>query len=246
MTATQQQIKKTLQFSRLTGVFCIFVFLKCVTLATIAFSQSTLDKTDPNEYLEPFPLSIQYQKGGIGRNYELRPNTILHSGDEFFIKFTPREESYVYIFLKDSAGQHQLLFPMNEFDGMLLNHHNPVQPGHTYILPRKDITFILDSHTGFEVLTLIVKRTRNPEIDSLDNLAKQILNGEDKQEEVEKKIAQVTTEKKRGILAQSGVRESSPSFPEDGNEHNIAKEYEWWMNDMCDGCYYQIIFEHRD
>ncbi len=50
----------------------------------------TIDKTDPHEYLKPFPLTIRYQKGGIGRFYEFRPYTILHSGDEFFVSLLNR------------------------------------------------------------------------------------------------------------------------------------------------------------
>ncbi len=135
---------------------------------------------------------------------------------------------------------------MDKINEMRLNHHNPVQPGQTYILPRHDKTFILDEHTGFEVLTLIVTRKRNPDIDNLDNLVSQILNGVDKQEEIGKVIAHITTEKQRGILGISGVKEEPHFFTRHDDGTSLKREYDLWMYNMCDGCYEQIIFEHRD
>jgi hypothetical protein len=105
-----------------------------------------------------FQVSYKYWTGDQGSFKPFTDGAVLHSGDYYTIHFTPREDSYVYIFQIDSNQGVYQLFPMESFKGVALDNRNPVRAGMTYVLPAQDKSFQLDDRTGRETIYFMASR----------------------------------------------------------------------------------------
>jgi hypothetical protein len=112
-----------------------------------------------------FKLNYVYRPGGKGDLKPLIEGSKLNSGDHYKIKFTPAEDSYVYIFQVDSSQAIYRLFPMHSFGGVTVNNLNPVRAGKTYHLPADDKSFQLDQQKGTESIIFLAFREPNQELE---------------------------------------------------------------------------------
>lgn len=92
---------------------------------------------------------------------------VLRSGDYYQIRFTPNQNSYIYIFQIDSGGGVYRLFP---FDSNNLSQAavitNPVQAGVTYFIPAQDEAFQLDDQVGQEQIHVLAFQERNVSLEN--------------------------------------------------------------------------------
>jgi hypothetical protein len=118
------------------------------------------------------PLSVQvnyvYRSGGTGPVRPIRNDDELRSGDHYKIFFTTSRDCYVYIFQIDAAGQIFRLFPLEQFDGVVLNHQNPVKGGSEVVLPTKDRFFYLDNIIGKEKIYFVASLQPDSALETLE------------------------------------------------------------------------------
>jgi hypothetical protein len=121
------------------------------------------------------PLFIQvnyvYRAGGTGPLQPIRQGQALRSGDHYKIYFSPSRDCYVYIYQIDAAGQIFRLFPLITYNGVALNHDNPVKGGDPITLPSDDRYFYLDQTVGREMLFFAASTHR---MTALENLQKEM------------------------------------------------------------------------
>jgi hypothetical protein len=89
------------------------------------------------------------------REFAVKDGSVLHSGDQFQVQFTPVSDCWVYIFLFGSTGKCETLFP---YKGVKLG--NFVRGGVSYAVPDPDAQggsrwFWLDEHPGTETLYIV-------------------------------------------------------------------------------------------
>jgi hypothetical protein len=72
------------------------------------------------------------------------------SGDEIKFRVQPNIDGYLYVFVQNSDGSKDVLFPDN-------NERNDIQRGFEYVIPR-DGTFAFDDNPGVENVRLILSR----------------------------------------------------------------------------------------
>ncbi len=102
--------------------------------------------TEAQKPLE-FKLSHFYRpNGGKGDSQPLTQNSQLHSGDSYKIKFTPTEDSYLYLYQLDSSSKlFDLIAMSGEFD-------RQVKAGEEYTFPNQTQVLKLDEFAGAETL----------------------------------------------------------------------------------------------
>jgi hypothetical protein len=147
--------------------FChLAALLTCLLIAGLAWAGA--GDRGPKRIAED-PLSFQvnylYRPGGQGSLKPLTEGAVLQAGDHYKIQFTPKEDSYVYIFQVDSSQAVYRLFPMESFQGVVVNNRNPVGAGVTYTLPAADKSFRLDDQRGQEAIYFMASRRPNQELE---------------------------------------------------------------------------------
>jgi hypothetical protein len=130
------------------------------------------------------PLSIQasyvYRAGGTGPLLPITSGGELNSGDHYKIYFKANQDCYVYVYQTDATGQVFRLFPLKQFDGVMLNHNNPVTAEADVVLPSKDRFFYLDDIIGKEKIFFVASVQRNIELEVLDNTLKKAVRSKNK------------------------------------------------------------------
>ncbi len=130
------------------------------------------------------PLSIQasyvYRAGGTGPLLPITRGGELNSGDHYKIYFKANQDCYVYVYQTDATGQIFRLFPLKQFDGVMLNHNNPVKAEADVVLPSKDRFFYLDDIIGKEKILFVASVQRNIELEVLDNTLKKSVRSKNK------------------------------------------------------------------
>lgn len=106
-------------------------------------------------------VSYSYQPSGQLNFRPLLNEGVLHSGDRYQIRFTPLQNSYVYIFQIDSSGAVYRLFPPDGGDTQPADNINLLQAGVTYIVPAEDEAFQLDEQIGQEQIHVLAFRDRD-------------------------------------------------------------------------------------
>ncbi|MGR9107450.1 MAG: hypothetical protein ACU843_11030, partial [Gammaproteobacteria bacterium] len=78
---------------------------------------AVVDDPKPMDFQKPldFQVNYLYRPGGQGEPRPIENGTVLQSGDHYKIQFTPKENSYVYIFQLDSTDKIYELFPMERW-----------------------------------------------------------------------------------------------------------------------------------
>jgi Skp family chaperone for outer membrane proteins len=140
-------------------------------LASIQQAQQKIEAATTETPIK-FPMSYQYRpaQDSTGQFQALTENAVLHSGDTYKVIFTPNENLYIYIFQQDASNQVQRIFPMEEYKGIRLNNHNPVEKGRQYVLPTKEKSFRLDKTTGTEKIYFLASRYKDAVLENLPQI----------------------------------------------------------------------------
>ena len=115
----------------------------------------------------PFRFSLLASSAKEDNFKKLSGGGILSNGDVYRISFRAEEDGYLYIFQVDATGATDRLFPMVEYNGILLNHGNPVQRDILYLLPSNDKAFRLNVPNGKLTIYVFASRQPHPEIEGL-------------------------------------------------------------------------------
>jgi hypothetical protein len=140
---------------------------------TVASSpDSGFQKSDRPGSAAQDPLFIQlfyvYRAGGRGPLKSIKGGEELKSGDHYKVYFRTSRDCYAYVYQLDAEGSVFRLFPMDRFDGVLLQNDNPVKAGSDYVLPSKDRFFYLDNVVGKEQFLMAVYAQRNSALEKID------------------------------------------------------------------------------
>lgn len=154
--------------------FPVLISLSIVVQWNYADASGALDST--SSALLSFEVTYVYRTAGVGELKTIKNGDTLKSGDHYKIVFIPHKDCYVYIFQVDSSGQIFQLFPMESFQGVLVNNFNPAKPDRTYILPSPDKAFVLDSVVGVERIYFIASDGRDEQLEGLYGDLKKTLN----------------------------------------------------------------------
>lgn len=129
-------------------------------------------KKTPSEppILETLSAQVQYvyRSGGTDPILPIRNGEELNSGDHYKIFFRANRDCYVYIYQIDAPGNIFRLFPIKQFDGVTLNHQNPVKGGSHIVLPSKDRFFYLDNTIGKETFYFVASLQRNLGLETIE------------------------------------------------------------------------------
>jgi len=116
-----------------------------------------------------FPIDVSYSYRPIDQ-LNFRPllnGGVLRSGDYYQVRFTPKQNGYVYIFQIDSSGGVYRLFPLDKNDpSQAAVSANPVQAGATYFIPAEDEAFQLDDQVGQEQIHVLAFQDRDVELEN--------------------------------------------------------------------------------
>lgn len=107
--------------------------------------------------------ALHYTKDNKTKLIEYDGSSSLESGGEYRLLLRPATKKWVYIYQKDSRGNHSWLFPRND-----VGLSNPMQPGE-YFLPSKSEVFVLDENTGTETIYLVATEEPAEELEALLN-----------------------------------------------------------------------------
>ncbi len=237
---------------------CIFLLSASGQEIALAIEQQRVIQEQPKEQAEsnqtdtPLRVEVNYvYRSALGGEFlPLQDGTVLYSGDQYKIIFTPAETCSIYLFQRDSSDALVQLFPMQSWGGDTLNNFNPVQAGTTYYIPQQDKSFMLDNRTGAERLYLLVSREPNLALEQLaethsKSRAKSIIL-EFSQEDAQKVadlINEVSTiHGRQRLITVPVAQQSVVSWQEGGDKFSVLRQQ---MDNMCDGCVYELSFEHQ-
>jgi len=112
------------------------------------------------------PLALRYsilqEKGD--RFVEVDPDTEFHTGDRIRVKVESNGSAYLYIVMGGSSGQWQVLFPSKDID----EGNNRINKGQVYTIPpEKNAAFHFDEKAGVEKVSLVLSRSKEPDMEKL-------------------------------------------------------------------------------
>ena len=141
------------------------------------------DPMEPSEVVASVPISIQvyglYRSGGTGPLLPITSGGEMKSGDHYKVYFRANRDCHVYVYQAEATGQVFRLFPLKKYDGVALNHTNPVQALADYVLPANDRYFLLDDTTGKEKIYFVASLQRNPRLEVIDERLTQAVEDND-------------------------------------------------------------------
>jgi hypothetical protein len=144
-----------------------------VWTAVVLFLIGCATVVEPEVDHETPPLSILmcyvFRAGGEGPLLPILPGKKLSSGDHYRLYFKSSRDCHVYIYQTDASGQVFRLFPLARFDGVVLDHKNPVKADNDYAVPAGNRFFYLDETIGKERIYLAVSSYRMDRLEALDN-----------------------------------------------------------------------------
>jgi hypothetical protein len=201
-----------------------------------------LDKPTVQPRLD-FQVSYVTRKPKSSTSVAFGNGSVLQSGDLYKVIFTPKQDAYIYVFQLDSANKLEVLFPVKEVDGFMLNHVNPVKAGKTYFLPKEDISYPLDTQTGSEQIYFIASSEPDTVLEHLARLLEQARKQQRAPAEklIQAQLMQVM--KTKGFAALVNDSDSQPvQWQEQGQHFSTLQQR---LKDLCQGCVQVMSFEHR-
>jgi hypothetical protein len=139
--------------------------LGLVSLASVyAVAYQRQDGDDARAPLGPIKASILLKEDGSYYR-EAGADEMFYSGDRFRMRFRAERAGYLYVLLRDSQGESQLLFPQRE---EVLSKEYYVRRAQNATFP-KDSSFRLDEHAGTERLWVLLS---DRPIGALDQVAR--------------------------------------------------------------------------
>ncbi len=224
---------------------CLWFVIGMVTSNQNAIAATTSEE-EPSQYLQlssdtaylSFDINFVYRVKADIEFQPLTEDSVLHSGDYYKIIFTPKQDSYVYIFQIDSSGKIYRLFPMKRFDGVTVDNFNPLKAGRTYYIPAEYQSFILDEQTGIERIYFLSSQKRDAALEvpiQGDNVSDELA--------IIDQLLELA-ERSKGIasVASDPAETEEVIWQEGDRQYSVLRER---LQDMCDGCVYELIFEHQ-
>ncbi|OUD14481.1 hypothetical protein TPSD3_09270 [Thioflexithrix psekupsensis] len=184
-----------------------------------------------------FDISYGYRPKHQGDIRPLTNNAILSSGDSYKITFTPKQDSYVYIFQIDGGDNVTRLFPMEKMGDVVVNNFNPVKANQTYHIPSPNQSFKLDNVTGTEKIYFIASQQQDIQLEQWNKQQPVVLAMRNLQQAI-------MTRGPAGIVddpKQSGYHTMTT---EEDNQFKIDRKH---LMGLCqkNGCVNVLSFEHR-
>ena len=138
------------------------IFILIVSLFLLHSSYAQGEERQSNASSLDFQTHFLFKTSVEDDFKNFKTGASLHSGDLYKIRFKPNRPCFVYIYQVDSLGQVFQLFPMESFNGVKVNHFNPVRANRYYELPGSEMAFILDKTTGRERIYFIASHEKAP------------------------------------------------------------------------------------
>lgn len=199
--------------------------------------------TNADEKDLDFKVTYQYRRAGKGNFKPLTGKTTLHSGDHYKIIFTPKQDGFVSIFQIDAANKLQRIFPMESFNGVVVNNHNPVKAGKTYYIPAQDKSFVLDNQVGTETIYFTASLHSDIVLEKQFEVLQQL------ESHPEQKRAELAQSQLANIMKSKGF---SKIVSDNSSETATWKEQDETfttplqkMENMCQGCVQVLTFKHE-
>lgn len=179
-------------------------------------------------------ISSSYTHNGE-RKKELE-QAVLHTGDQYKLVVEPRKDGYLYIFQEDAHGKIDVLFPTKYFEGGDSKNDNPVSSRKSYFIPSEERSFILDDHTGQEII--YVSFSEKPHTD-LRKLSEDIISS---RSNADKKTKVAEVEQRYGPLTETQLDSIKT-----GDAENFIKSGQSARTALCpeNGCFIKINFTHK-
>jgi len=200
---------------------------------------------DESLVLKPLNFRINYvfRPKGEGPLRHIRNGSVLYSGDQYKIQFTPSEDCYVYIFQIDSSGAIYRLFPMYSFKGVVVNNMNPVHANRIYSLPAKEKAFKLDKQRGIESIYFMAFRQANEILEK--NYAELLQARQEQKTDLISNLQNLLSQN----FEERGLEEIIPEMDyesdiswEAGETFTLSGQR---LNNFCADCVSIVTFEHR-
>ncbi len=201
----------------------------------------------PQEETEPKAKSINFKINHVHRSISeqtfrrINQGDVLHSNDSYKIIFTPEEDSYIYIFQKDSANLIFQLFPMERFKNIQLNNTNPVQSGQTYYLPSKSQSFILDKQIGTETIYFLA--AQQPDT-ALEKQFQQIQAAQRNGDAAKLQLAQTHFMEILQQKSPINLKDDSEklTWTNQGQQFTVLQQR---LDNLCQECVHILTFQHQ-
>ena len=197
----------------------------------------------PDNAHPPLDIDIQYRhrRNQNDEFKKLNDGDTLYSGDQYQIIFTPTSTTYVYIFQKGSSGNLYQLFPMTQFNDVVVNNFNPAQADTPYFIPAQDKSFYLDERMGEEKIYIIA--TRQPD-KQLENQYQQVLIARRGRSAAHVQWAQSRLQNAIQMRDPGGIVTHSPHNPPPKMDEHAFSQI-WQRLEICEGCVNTLTFRHR-
>lgn len=192
----------------------------------------------------PVKIIYAYRPGGKGEFKQLADGDTMHSGDHYKILFSPMIDSYVYIFQGDSSGWLYLIYPLESFKGVAVNHVNPVRKGSTYFVPAKDKSFRLDEQRGPERFYVLMSSQREVQLEQYYQqvVAARQQNKSYDMQQAQEQILEIIQKKGPLEVVSDATGAESASWQEEGQAFSALWQY---LEGACDKCAHILTFMHE-
>lgn len=198
----------------------------------IAKLQPPVDSKNSN-----LQINFAYRSQHQGALKPLISETILKNGDSYKITVNPKQDSYLYIFQIDSSNKIFSLFPMKEFNGVIVNNFNPIKANIAQILPKDNQSFSLDDKTGTEKIYVFVSQTPDVELQKLAD-AQTIQIAQFEQATKSRGLGNILVDPKEMLeLKGDNFSQSDSTLP--------LTHLEGLCNQKASGCAYVLSFKHE-
>jgi Domain of unknown function (DUF4384) len=131
------------------------------------------------ERVDYSPLALRYSiLQRKGNNFEeVDADTEFRSGDRIRVRVEPNSTAYLYIVMGGSSGQWRVIFPSKEINGG----NNLLNKGETCTIPpESDPAFFFDDVAGVEKISLVLSRSKEPDLEKLIYAAGDPTRGDDR------------------------------------------------------------------
>lgn len=192
-------------------------------------------------------VNYAYRAQGQGELQKLSDGTVLRSGDQYKISFTPQRDAWVYIFQTDSSGKIFQLFPLEEMGGVAVNQTNPVKAGEQRTVPAADKSFFLDQQTGTETLYFIAAPQRDDDLEArYEAYRKALALPQGQVQMAQAKLEQSLYGRGPGGIVADPAATAKQSVPnDDGGSAQMEAGFLAGLCSRPQGCINVLRFEHR-
>lgn len=128
---------------------------------------ASVKASTPSAVTAPLTLSMNIigqrkEPDGSYTEVLISEGSVLRSYDNFQVHLEVSRPTYVYILIYDSQGRAGQLFPDAKID-----HPEFIETGRKVVIPRRDLWFWLDEHTGTETIYVLASEKPMPDIQGL-------------------------------------------------------------------------------